>query len=259
MLLIKTRPKTPFKRLQVKYKFFYKYNFFLGYKTKYKNINNATQLGRNGIKHKKFFSRIELKPIQYNFKVLAPAVITNYGNYKTYIREYTYAKTMYNDNIFLPALFNFHPGFILYPTDILFYLEDVKNVIGQIIPLSWIPINMPVAYIFNTSNKYGAYTRSSGSTSFRQRLDRKEKVIHVLLASNKIKIFKFHINAIFGSTHNILRNKVIEGGWGFSASNNKVIAVRGVAKNPVDHPNGGRTKAKQPELSPWGWIAKRNK
>ena len=31
-----------------------------------------------------------------------------------------------------------------------------------------------------------------------------------------------------------------------------VIAVRGVAKNPVDHPNGGRTKAKQPELSPWG-------
>jgi len=26
--------------------------------------------------------------------------------------------------------------------------------------------------------------------------------------------------------------------------------VRGVAKNPVDHPQGGRTKAKQPELSP---------
>lgn len=39
----------------------------------------------------------------------------------------------------------------------------------------------------------------------------------------------------------------------------KKITVRGVAKNPVDHPNGGRTKAKQPELSPWGWIAKRNK
>jgi ribosomal protein L2 len=29
--------------------------------------------------------------------------------------------------------------------------------------------------------------------------------------------------------------------------------------NPVDHPNGGRTKAKQTELSPWGWVAKRNK
>lgn len=32
----------------------------------------------------------------------------------------------------------------------------------------------------------------------------------------------------------------------------KKIIVRGVAKNPVDHPNGGRTKVKQPERSPWG-------
>lgn len=35
--------------------------------------------------------------------------------------------------------------------------------------------------------------------------------------------------------------------------------VRGVAKNPVDHPHGGRTKTNQPEVSPWGWVAKRNK
>jgi large subunit ribosomal protein L2 len=28
--------------------------------------------------------------------------------------------------------------------------------------------------------------------------------------------------------------------------------VRGVAKNPVDHPHGGRTKTNQPEVSPWG-------
>jgi large subunit ribosomal protein L2 len=26
--------------------------------------------------------------------------------------------------------------------------------------------------------------------------------------------------------------------------------VRGVAKNPVDHPHGGRTKTNQPEVSP---------
>lgn len=34
--------------------------------------------------------------------------------------------------------------------------------------------------------------------------------------------------------------------------------VRGVAMNPVDHPHGGRTKTIQPEVSPWGWVAKRN-
>lgn len=32
--------------------------------------------------------------------------------------------------------------------------------------------------------------------------------------------------------------------------------VRGVAKNPVDHPHGGRTKTNSPEVSPWGWVTK---
>lgn len=35
--------------------------------------------------------------------------------------------------------------------------------------------------------------------------------------------------------------------------------VRGVAMNPVDHPHGGRTKTNNPEKSPWGWVAKKNK
>ena len=29
--------------------------------------------------------------------------------------------------------------------------------------------------------------------------------------------------------------------------------------NPVDHPHGGRTKSSSPEVSPWGWVAKKNK
>ena len=35
--------------------------------------------------------------------------------------------------------------------------------------------------------------------------------------------------------------------------------VRGVARNPVDHPHGGRTKTNKPEVSIWGWVAKKNK
>lgn len=33
--------------------------------------------------------------------------------------------------------------------------------------------------------------------------------------------------------------------------------VRGVAMNPVDHPNGGRTKSVKTPLTPWGKIAKK--
>lgn len=47
--------------------------------------------------------------------------------------------------------------------------------------------------------------------------------------------------------------------WEIFKQKNYKIHVRGVAMNPVDHPNGGRTKAKQPEKSPWGWIAKHNR
>lgn len=33
--------------------------------------------------------------------------------------------------------------------------------------------------------------------------------------------------------------------------------VRGVAKNPVDHPHGGRTKAIKCPRTPWGKVAKK--
>jgi large subunit ribosomal protein L2 len=39
----------------------------------------------------------------------------------------------------------------------------------------------------------------------------------------------------------------------------KIISVRGVAMNPVDHPNGGRSNTKQPLKNPWGKIAKKGK
>jgi large subunit ribosomal protein L2 len=55
---------------------------------------------------------------------------------------------------------------------------------------------------------------------------------------------------------NLSLHKNVSGKWSNSGKILNRIVVRGVAKNPVDHPNGGRTKAKQPELSPWGWVAK---
>ena len=40
---------------------------------------------------------------------------------------------------------------------------------------------------------------------------------------------------------------------------NKTLQVRGVAKNPIDHPNGGRTRGKNSFRTPWGLIARKNK
>lgn len=51
----------------------------------------------------------------------------------------------------------------------------------------------------------------------------------------------------------------------FSSFSNKFLikkkyqTTRGVAMNPVDHPNGGRSKIKKPFRNPWGLIAKKGK
>lgn len=42
-------------------------------------------------------------------------------------------------------------------------------------------------------------------------------------------------------------------------ANKTLVSVRGVAKNPVDHPNGGRSNTKGSLKTPWGKVAKNNK
>lgn len=76
------------------------------------------------------------------------------------------------------------------------------------------------------------------------------KLILVKLPSEKHYLFMAGTRCFIGKNTNFFTNKYIEGKWGNSLHNTKMLTVRGVAMNPVDHPNGGRTKAKQPEKSP---------
>jgi large subunit ribosomal protein L2 len=46
---------------------------------------------------------------------------------------------------------------------------------------------------------------------------------------------------------------------GFSRREGFRPHVRGIAKNPVDHPNGGRSNSPSPSMSPWGWVAKKGR
>ena len=127
------------------------------------------------------------------------------------------------------------------------------------LPLKYITLNFNMNYIFNNSNQYITYSKSSGVNSLKKIDLKKVKLARVELPSKKLKLFSINIYAILSITKNLFIHKIIEGGWGYAKTTKKVINVRGVAKNPVDHPNGGRTKSKQPELSPWGWIAKKTK
>jgi large subunit ribosomal protein L2 len=81
----------------------------------------------------------------------------------------------------------------------------------------------------------------------------------VSLPSGKEKMIASYIFSSLGKCYNEDYNLTNPGKAGNLKIRGLKSRVRGVAKNPVDHPHGGRTKTNKPEVSPWGWIAKKNK
>lgn len=65
--------------------------------------------------------------------------------------------------------------------------------------------------------------------------------------------------ALLGRNSNIFHSFQVQGNAGINRNYGYRPKTRGVAMNPVDHPHGGRTKSNKPEVSIWGWIAKKNR
>jgi ribosomal protein L2 len=81
----------------------------------------------------------------------------------------------------------------------------------------------------------------------------------VVLPSKKVKMFSGWSFVFLGRNSQPNKINTILGKAGIRVLTGKKPKNRGVARNPVDHPHGGRTKTNQPEVSIWGWVAKRNK
>lgn len=86
---------------------------------------------------------------------------------------------------------------------------------------------------------------------------KKHFVIITLPSGKRIKHTNFGF-AIFGRNTGIFSYKQYFG-KASSSLLQKNITVRSVAKNPVDHPNGGRTRGKMCFKTPWGLVAKATK
>lgn len=254
MLLIKTLPRTPKQRWRNYLKFTYqKRQIFYKYFFIKKNKKIKTKLIHRRVIFKKNYSYKFYNIRLFRFSY----VIENFGYQKIPIKEFAYGRNIYNQIQFFLFTNYMFPGFKLY--DLKHLLTMQYSYINQLLPLIYIPLNSIISYVFNTGNSKMSYAKSSGCNSFKRKLFKKTKLCYVEMPSKKLKLLPLYSYCIFASNKNHFYNKFVEGGWGYTQKIKKKITVRGVAKNPVDHPNGGRTKAKQPELSPWGWIAKRNK
>lgn len=141
---------------------------------------------------------------------------------------------------------------LAFPGHLLFPITNLKKIANQFVFLKNIPINLVVSFIFNKKNTRPVFAKSSGASAFKRKIEKKSKLLCVSLPSTKEIFLPNNTLCVTGSSYNFYLNSITQGKWGFSTKPHKLVSVRGVAKNPVDHPNGGRTKAKQPELSPWG-------
>ena len=82
---------------------------------------------------------------------------------------------------------------------------------------------------------------------------------NVKLPSGEIRMIRTACYATIGQVSNTDNNKVVLGKAGRRRWLGRTSRVRGVAKNPVDHPMGGgegRSSGGRHPCSPWGQLSK---
>ena len=82
----------------------------------------------------------------------------------------------------------------------------------------------------------------------------------IRIPSKKRMLFDQNVMGFLGRSGNVFCKNIFYSS--FKQKNllkKKKQTVRGIAMNPIDHPNGGSSKTKRPLKTPWNTIAKRNK
>ena len=100
------------------------------------------------------------------------------------------------------------------------------------------------------------YSRSSGTAALLIRFNYLKQLAIVKLPSGVFKTFSIYSMAMIGAVSFREQKRTISTKKGDHYLKAKKPQVRGVAKNPVDHPHGGRTKAIKYPRTPWGRTTK---
>jgi large subunit ribosomal protein L2 len=132
--------------------------------------------------------------------------------------------------------------------------------IGNSLPLKAIPVSTAIHSIELIPGRGGQMVRSAGGEA--TLMSRDEGFAQVRLPSGEIRRINENCYATIGQVGNTEHENVVLGKAGRSRHRGIRPISRGVARNPVDHPNGGgQGKSKggggwQQLTSPWGLQAK---
>lgn len=148
--------------------------------------------------------------------------------------------------------------YILYPQglkvgDKVVSGPEADIVVGNALPLKNIPAGTLIHNIELKLGKGGQLVRSAGGAA--QLLSKEGDYAQVRLPSGEVRMVHLDCMASVGQIGNLDHENVSIGKAGRSRWRGIRPTVRGVAKNPVDHPHGGgegRTSGGRHPVTPWG-------
>jgi len=124
---------------------------------------------------------------------------------------------------------------------------------GNNLPLRRIPEGSSIYNIELIRGKGGQLVRSAGTSA--ELLSKEGKYAQVKLPSGEIRLVPLECRATLGQVGNVEHENIQIGKAGRSRWLGRRPRVRGVAKNPVDHPHGGgegRSGPGRHPVTPWG-------
>jgi len=135
--------------------------------------------------------------------------------------------------------------------------EDAEIRPGNAMPLGRIP---PGTMIHNVELKRGKGAQMArGAGTYAQLVAKQGNFGHVRLPSGEVRLVRLECFATLGQVGNLDHENISYGKAGKSRWLGRRPRVRGVAKNPVDHPMGGgegRSAGGRHPCTPWGKITK---
>lgn len=126
--------------------------------------------------------------------------------------------------------------------------------IGSVVPLEFLKTNFIISQVgfFRAQ-----YAKANGT--YIQINTLVQNFIKIILPSQQILWISSNFKGFLGRNSGIYSNKQYLGKSSNHRTNIVKTVVRSCAKNPVDHPNGGRTRGKMLIKTPWGKVARANK
>merc|ERR1711990_355549 len=132
--------------------------------------------------------------------------------------------------------------------------NNIPIEVGNAMPLEFIPLGSIIHNVELTLGKGGQIARAAGT--YAQLIAKEGNFVTLKLPSNEVRLVNKRCFATLGQVGNVDSINITLGKAGRKRWFGKRPKVRGVVKNPIDHPHGGgegRSPIGLPKpITPWG-------